>query len=135
MRRRCQQGFELFLASIDQRNIGIVLTRQRCKLIDRDVVFSAGSAEGEEPLLNTFEFGRIEVGGAQSRFEMVSGFVQCGQRRIERFYGRLNEAWGLRGAPFQPPDHARQRGHGGIGAGDHIVGVAQVFGHFLRLHH
>ena len=38
-------------------------------------------------------------------------------------------------APLQAADDAGQRRHGGIGAGDHLMRVAQVLGHLLGLHH
>ena len=129
------QRLELLLAGVDQRNIGFVSRRQRRQLIHRHVVFAARRAQREQPLLDAFEFGRIEIGGAQRLLEMAAGFLQRGQRHIERFDRRLDQARRLRGAPLQPADHPGKRRHAGIGAGDHLVGIAQVLGHFFGLHH
>ena len=103
--------------------------------IHADVVFAAGRTERKQPLFDALEFGRVEIGGAQCRLKMAARFIQRVQRRIERLDCRLDQAGRLRRPPFQPADHARKRGHAGISAGDHIVSIAQVFRHFLRLHH
>ncbi len=132
---RCLQRLELVLAGVDQRDVGIVLARQRRKFIDRHVVFAARRAQREQPLLDALQFGRVEIGGAQGCFKMAAGLLQRGQRGVERLHRRLDQARRLRRSPLQPADDARQRRHAGIGAGDHLVGVAQVLRHLLRLHH
>ncbi len=135
LRRGRLQRLELFFAGIDQRDIAVVLLRQRRKLVDRNVVFAAGGAQAEQPLLDALELGRIEIGGAQCRFKMTARLIERRQRGIERLDGRFDQARRLRHAPFEPPDHARERRHAGFGAGDDIVRIAQVFRDLLGLHH
>ena len=111
------------------------LRGERGQLVDRHVVFAPRGAQREQPLLDALEFGRIEIGGAQRRFEMAAGFLQRVERGIERLHRRLDQARRLRCAPLQPADDAGERRHGRIGAGDRLMGVAQVLGHLLGLHH
>ena len=63
------QRLELFFAGIDQRDITVILLRQRRKLIDWNVVFATGGAQAEQPFLNAFKLGRIEIRRTQCRFE------------------------------------------------------------------
>ena len=69
-----EQRLEPGLAGIDQRDVVIVLRRQRRQIVHRDGVFAARRAQREKPLLVAFEFGRVEIGRAQRLFEMRRGF-------------------------------------------------------------
>ena len=133
--RRRLQRLELLLAGVDQRDIGPVAGGERGQLVHRRIVFAACRAQREQPLLDALELGRIEVGGAQRGFEMAAGVVQRAERGIERLHRRLDQLRRLRLAPLQAADDAGQRRNGGIGAGDHLMGVAQILGHLFGLHH
>ena len=109
--------------------------RQRRKLIDWNVVFATGGAQAEQPFLDALELGRIEIRRAQRSFKMTAGLVERRQSGIERLDGRLDQPRRLRHAPFEPADHARERRHAGVGAGNDIVRIAKVFRHLLGLHH
>ena len=112
LRGRGHQRLEPLLAGVDQRDIGFVARRQRRQFVDRHVVFAPGRAQREQALLDAFEFGRIEIGGAQRLLEVAAGFLQCGERGVERLHRRLDQARGLRRAPLQPADHAGKLRHG-----------------------
>ena len=133
--RRRLQAFKLLLAGVDQRDVGLVARGQRRQLVHRHVVFAPCRTQREQPLLDALELGRIEIGGAQRGFQMAAGFLQRAKRGVERLHRRLDQRGRLRAAPLQPADDAGKRRHVRIGAGDHLVRVAQVFRHLLGLHH
>ena len=129
------QRLELFLAGIDQCDVGIVFARQRREFIDRNVVFAARRAEREQPLLDALQFGRIEIGGAQAPLRDGRGFPPTRRAR------RRAPSPPARPAPAParcavPAGGSRPTAPApGIGAGDHVVGLAQILGDLLRLHH
>ena len=57
------QRLEPVLAGIDQGDVGIVLARQRCEIVDRRHCICGRRAQREQPLLDALELGRIEIGG------------------------------------------------------------------------
>ncbi len=122
-------------AGIDQRQVAFVAARQRRELVDRYIIFAAGRAQREQPLLDAFELGRIEVGHAQRMFEMRARLIQRGQRRVDGFDHRLDQRRRLRRAALQPPHRGRQRRHRRLRSGDGFERRPQILGGFFGLHH
>ena len=89
--RGLEQNFQPLLAGVDQRDVVVVFLRQRGEIVDLDIVFAGGGAQREQPLFVLFQFDRIEIGGAQSGFEMGAGFVQRIERGVERLGRRLDQ--------------------------------------------
>src|SRR3974390_1507135 len=66
---------------------------------------------------------------------MATGFLERGERAVERLYHRLDQSRRLRRASLKPADRASEHRHSGIAAGDDFVRFAQVLDDLLRLHH
>ena len=122
-------------AGIDQGEIAIVAVRQRGELVDRHIVFASGGAQREQTLLDPIELGRVVFGDPQRVLKLGAGFVQRGERSIDRFDRRLDQRRCLGGAAFQAAHRGGERRHQRVRSGDGLVRGAQIVGDFFRLHH
>ena len=118
-----------------KREIAVVAAGQRGKLVDRHIVFAPGGAQREQALLDPLKFVRIVFGDAQRVFELGAGFVQRGQRGVDRLHRRLDQRRRLRGAALQAPHRGRERRHRRVRPDDGLMRRAQIVGDFFRLHH
>ncbi len=105
------QRLQLLLAGIDQADVVAIALRQRREIVDRHVVFAAGGAQREQPLLDALELGRIVIGGAQGGFEMGAGLFQRVERGVERLHRRLDQLRRLGAAALEPADGGGKRRH------------------------
>ena len=109
--RLALQRAEPLGAGVDQGEIAVVAAGERGKLVDRHVIFASGGAQREQALLDPIKLGRVVFGDPQRMFELGAGFVQRGERGIDRFDRRLDQRRRLRGAAFQAPHRRRERLH------------------------
>ena len=88
------RGLELLQlpgAGVDQRHVGGVFRGQRGEAVDRRGVFARRGAKREQPLLDAFEFGRIEIGCDQRGAKVLVGLLQGVDGGIHRLHRGLDQ--------------------------------------------
>ena len=108
-----------------------MLSGKRRQRVRRHVVLARGAADGEQPLLQMLQLGRIEIGIADRRLRRVAGGIQRDERGVDCGDARLDELRRLRQPSVEPPQRAIEAGHEPIG-GEHFDGVTQVADDLLR---
>ena len=108
---------------------------ERREIVDRDVVFAARRAQREQPLFDAVELVRIVVCGGKRGIELRAGFIERGQRRIERLHRRIDQRRRLRPPPLQPAQRGRQRGNRRTLAGHRLMRIAQILRDLVGRHH
>src|SRR6202045_176394 len=134
-RRGHLQLFQLIGACIDQCDIGGILRSQRHKTVDRRRVFARRRAQREQPLLDAFKLGWIEVRRDQRGVKMLVGLLQRIDRRVDRPHRGLDQRRGIGSPAFQPAHRRRQRRDRGMSAADGVLRLAQIGCDLLALHH
>ncbi len=85
------QSLELAGAGIDGGDIGKVFRGQRGESFHRCRIFPCGTAQREQPFLDTFEFGGIEIGGDERSAEMLVGLFQRVDGDVDRLHCGLHQ--------------------------------------------
>ncbi len=122
-------------AGIDQHDIGGIFGGERGEAIDRRRIFARCRAQREQPLLDTLELGRIEIGCGQGSLEMLIGLLQRVDRDVDRPHCGLDQRRRIDAAALQPAHRSREgRGRRIVAAND-LMRLAQIGGDLLALHH
>jgi hypothetical protein len=122
-------------AGIDQVQIAGIARAQRREIIDRYVVFAAGRAQGEQPLLDALELGRIVVGCCKRALKIGPCLVEGGEGLRRSAHRRCDQSRRLPLPALQPAHGGRQRRDRRGGARNSIQCVAQIGRDLLALHH
>ena len=99
------QLLQLIGAGVDQRHVGGIFRGQCRQPIDRRRIFARRGAQREQPLLDAFQFGGIEIRRDQRRVQMLVGLLQRVDRGIDRLHRGLDQRRRIcrRGAPAGAP--------------------------------
>ena len=129
------QHLQAIRAGVDQRDIGGVFGGERGEPVHRRRIFARRGAQREQPLLDAFQLGRVEVGGCERRPEVLIRFLQRVDGGVDRLDRRLDQLRRTRGTPFQPAHRRRKRRDRRMVAADRLLRLAQIAGDLLALHH